>query len=169
MNLKNIDTERLTLIPVTLDITRSLLDGRMDEIEKLGVLPDPMWSTSDTKDILPIINRALERDLEPSGFEFWMIVKKDEKVIIGDIGFHGKPDLEGEVEIGFGFVETERGKGFGYEALNGMMRWLEDQECVKVVKADCLIENHPSKRILEKVGMKEVYRNDEYIFWKYIK
>lgn len=37
---------------------------------------------------------------------------------------------------------------------------------VKTLKADCLIDNLASIRILEKIGLKEVYRNDDYIFWK---
>ena len=166
MNLKNIETERLLLVPVTLEITQSLLKGNYDEIKKLGIESDSMWPTSDTKDILPIINKTLELDREPSGFEFWMIVKKDEKIIIGDIGFHGKPNSDGEVEIGFGFIEHERGKGYGYESLIGIMDWLTTKELVKVIKADCLINNNASIRLLEKVGMNEVHRNEEYIFWK---
>ncbi len=166
MKIKNITTERLILIPVTLEMTKSLMSGNYDEIEKLGLHSDGMWPTSDTKDILPIINRAFERDPEPSGFEFWMIVRKDTHLIIGDIGFHGKPNVEGAVEVGFGFIENERGKGYGHEALSGIMEWLKNQDCVQVIKADCLIDNKPSIRILEKAGMKEVYRNEEYIFWK---
>jgi len=37
MSLKNIDTDRLIIIPVTLDITRSLLVGSSKEIEELGI------------------------------------------------------------------------------------------------------------------------------------
>ncbi len=164
--LKNIETEHLVMIPVTLDITRSLLIDQHDVLEKYGLVSHAMWPTSDTKDILPIINRVLEESLEPSGFEFWMVVKKDKMMIIGDIGFHAKPDSEGVVEIGFGFVEHERGKGYGSEALFGIMDWLSHQESVKVIKADCLIDNKASVRLLEKIGMKEVYRNETYIFWE---
>lgn len=32
----------------------------------------------------------------------WMIVRKDNMKVIGDIGFHGKPDGKGEVEVGYG-------------------------------------------------------------------
>lgn len=166
MKMNNILTERLILIPVTLEVTRSLLDASHDEIHKLGFVADEMWPTSDTKDILPIVNRALEQNPETSGFEFWMIVKKDGNKIIGDIGFHGKPNAAGEVEVGFGFVETERAKGYGFEALSGIMEWLGTQVNVSAVKSDCLISNKPSIRILEKAGLKEIFRNEEYIFWR---
>lgn len=169
MNLKNIDTSRLTLIPVTLEITKSLLNGSSKEIEELGIQCDRKWPTEDTMDILPIINESLEKSKTPTGFEIWMIVNRQTKKIIGDIGFHGSPDENGEVQVGFGLVEHERGKGFGSESLIAIMDWLKFQENVKVIKADCLISNKPSARILEKAGLKEVNRDDEYIYWEYIK
>ena len=77
MNLKTIFTDRLIIIPVTFKITQSLLDGSNKEIEKLGIKADKEWPTEDTMDILPIINKSFEKDRIPSGFETWMIVKKD--------------------------------------------------------------------------------------------
>ncbi|MEG1255356.1 GNAT family N-acetyltransferase [Clostridium sp.] len=169
MNLRNIHTDRLMLVPVTLEITKSLLAGNSKEVEKLGIKTDKKWPRKDTMDILPIINNSLERDKIPSGFEFWMIVKKDNMQVIGDIGFHGKPNEKGEVEVGFGLVEHERAKGFGFESLNAIMDWLSFKESVKVIKADCLINNKPSARILEKAGMREINRDRYLIYWEFIK
>lgn len=169
MSLENIKTERLVLIPVTLDITRSLMQRKTDQLEKLGIVTDGTWPTDDTMDILPIINKTLEKDKIPSGFEFWMIVKKDNFKVIGDIGFHGKPDEKGEVEIGFGLISDERAKGYGYEALRAIMDWTLSQKSVKVIKADCLVENKPSATILEKAGMKEINRDTNLIYWELVK
>jgi RimJ/RimL family protein N-acetyltransferase len=157
------------LVPVTLEITKALISGNNEGIEKLGIKTDKKWPTEDTIDILPIINNSLEKDKLPSGFEFWMIIIKDTMLVIGDIGFHGKPDEKGEVEIGYGLVEHERGKGFGFEALNAIMDWLSFQETVNVIKAECLIDNKPSTRILQKVGMKEVNRDHSLIYWEFVK
>ncbi len=169
MNLKNIHTNRLILMPITLEITKSLLNGSSKEIENPGIRCDKKWPTKDTMDILPIIKASLEKSKIPTGFETWMIINKNNKKIIGDIGFHGKPNENGEVEVGFGLVEHERGKGFGSESLNAIMDWLNFQESVKIIKAECLINNKPSAKILEKAGLKEVNRDDELIYWKFIK
>ena len=164
--LQNIETERLTLIPVTLEVTTALLKGDREIFEKIYIKTHDKWPTEDTMDILPMIHATLVKTLKPSGFEFWMIVNKETHVIIGDIGFHGQPDENGVVEIGFGFVENERQKGYGFEATQGIMMWLAKHPKVKMVKADCLIDNVGSKRILEKIGMREVTRNEDYIFWE---
>jgi len=169
MALTNIHTDRLMLVPVTLEITRALLDGNSSEIEKLGIRTDKRWPRRETRDVLPMINRSLEKDGIPSGFEFWMIVKKDNMHVIGDIGFHGKPNEKGEVEVGFGLVEHERAKGFGSEALTAIMDWLSSQESVRLIKATCSISNKPSARILEKVGMKETSRGQDLIHWEFVK
>lgn len=169
MNLKNIQTSRLILIPMTLEVTKSLMSGSSKEVEKLGIKTNEKWPTEDTKDILPIIYESLEKDKIPSGFEAWMIVIKDNMQVIGDIGFHGKPDEKGEAEVGYGLVESERGNGIGFEALKAIIEWAFSQNSVNVIKADCLIANKPSARILEKVGMKEINRDENLIYWELIK
>lgn len=168
MKLKNIDTKRLTLIPITLQAAENLISGGNAEVEKLGLKVNKAWPTDDTRDILPIIVEVLKEN-EPSGFETWMIVKKDNNEIIGDIGFHGGPDEAGEVEIGYGIVEEERKNGFGFEAARAIFNWAIEKENVNVIKADCLINNIPSAKILEKLGMKETNRDDELIYWRYDK
>jgi ribosomal-protein-alanine N-acetyltransferase len=164
MSLKNIHTDQLLLIPITFEITASLLDEKTEEIEKLGLHTDGSWPTRDTMDILPMLYEALKDDV-PSGFETWLIVKKENNKIIGDIGFHGKPDEQGEVEIGYGLIEQEWGKGFGYQAVKAIVEWVISQESVSVLKAECLIDNKASARILEKVGMHEAKRENELVYW----
>jgi len=169
MDLKNILTDRLIIVPITLEITQSLLQGSSIEIEKLGIKTNEKWPTKDTLDILPLINKSLEEDIVPSGFECWMIVKKDNMQVIGDIGFHGKPNEKHEVEIGFGLVAYERGNGFGFEALQAIITRAISQDSVKIIKADCLINNKASATILRKIGMKEVNRDHNLIYWKLLK
>lgn len=166
LSLQNINTGRLILIPITLEIANTLLDGSSKEIDKMGIHCDAKWPTDDTMDILPIMKRSLEESKLPTGFETWMIVDKNDKRIIGDIGFHGRPNEKGEVEVGFGLVENEREKGIGSEALNAIIYWLHFQESVKVIKAECLIDNKPSACILEKAGFIKVNRDSELIYWE---
>jgi len=169
MDLRSIYTDRLILTPVTLEMTRSLINGSTEEVEKLGIKTDNKWPREDTMDILPIINRTLEKHKIPSGFELWMIVRKDNMKVVGDIGFYGRPNEKGEVEVGYGLVDEERGKGFGYEAAKAIVDWATLQEEVRVIKADgVLITNIPSIRILEKIGMKEVYRDESVSCWEII-
>ena len=166
MKLDNIKTDRLLLMPVTLEITRLLLNGKIDEIEKLGVKIGGKWPGTDIFHILPIINKELERYKCSTGFEIWMIIKKESMVVIGDIGFHGQPDDSGEVEIGYGLIEEERRKGYTFEALKAMINWAAKQKNVKSVIADCLIENIASSCILSKMKFEEIKRGSKMIYYK---
>lgn len=166
MKLDSIKTDRLLLMPVTLEITRLLLNGKINEIDKFGVKVGEKWPGADIFHILPIVNKELERYKYPTGFEIWMIIKKDSMEVIGDIGFHGQPDDSGEVEIGYGLIEEERRKGYTLEALKAMINWAAKQDNVKSVIADCLIENIASSCILGKVGLKEIKRDSKMIYYK---
>lgn len=166
MSLANVFTDRLILIPVTYKIIKELVKGNIEEVEELGIKTNGKWPRQDTMDILTFVNKAFEKCEEATGFEFWMIVIKENKFVIGDIGFKGIPDEDGEVEIGYGLIEEEQGKGYGFEALKTMIAWAFSQETVNSVKAECLIDNAPSIRILEKSGMKEIKRDNELIYWK---
>lgn len=166
MALESIHTERLILIPVTYPITSDLALGNTRKLEELGLLTNGRWPRTDTLDILPFVNQAFEVNPEATGFEFWMMVLRDSMTIIGDIGFHGIPDDQGTVEIGYGLIEEEQRKGYGFEALQAMIDWATSQEQVTAVRADCLSTNVPSIRILEKAGLKRTHRDRNMIYWE---
>lgn len=169
MKLNRIYTNRLILVPITYDMVISLLNRECKEIEKLGFKLNSKWPRKDTIDILEILRKTMKKLNEPTGYEVWMIVRKDNRIIIGDVGFKGEPNEKGEIEIGYGIIYDERKKGFGFEATDPLIKWALSQEKVKTVKADCLVENIGSIRILEKIGMQEVHRDEEFIYWEIVK
>lgn len=163
--LQNLDVDPLRLIPITLEMASELIRHETHELERHGLRPAMGWPTADTMDILPILHETLRQAGSSSGFETWLIVKKENGSIIGDIGFHGKPNELGEVEIGYALVAQERGKGFGYQALQAIVAWALSQPNVEFLKAECLIDNKASARILAKSGMREEKRENGYIYW----
>lgn len=163
---KRVITERLILFPLTYDIVCSVLNGETKELEGLGYKTDGKWPRSDTLDILPIIKDSLKGLKQSTGFELWIIVKKEDMVIIGDLGFKGEPNEKGEIEIGYGLIEDERKKGYGYESVKELIKWGFSQENVKKIKAECLINNIGSIKILQKVGLTEIKRDKEMIYWE---
>jgi len=164
--MNNIRTERLMLIPADYNLVQSLHKGQYDVIEGMGLKLGLGWPRNDTKTILGVFSQIMEASKEPSGFEFWMIVKDEDKTIIGDIGFKGAPNDKGEVEIGYGIIESEWRNGYGYEAVQGLVNWAFAQTAVNIVKASCLWNNQGSIGILRKLAMEEVSRDEELIHWE---
>jgi ribosomal-protein-alanine N-acetyltransferase len=165
MGVANIVTDRLIIIPITHSIACSILNRDTKAFDKMGVNLNGKWPVQDTLDILNFIKDTLSPDDEVNGFDVWMIVKKENMTAIGDAGFKGEPDENGAIEIGFGISEDEHRNGYGYEAASALINWASQNDTVKVIKADCLLDNLPSIKLLEKCGMRETNRDDELIYW----
>lgn len=166
MAASNIDTERLIIIPMNYSLMCSVLENRYEGLAELGIKRSMEWPRQDTLDILNFLKDNLENSDEVSGFDIWMIVKKEDMTVIGDAGFKGPPDENGDIEIGFGLIDNEQRKGYGYEAANALINWAFSQEDVRKIKADCLIDNYGSIRVLEKCKLYEVSRDNEFIYWE---
>ena len=95
-----------------------------------------------------------------------MIIKQDNMAVIGDAGFKGKPNANGEVDIGYSIIEKEQKRGYGFETAKKLTDWAFSQQEVKFITASCLINNIASVKILEKLGMQEKSRDEEMIYWR---
>ena len=169
MYVEPLTTKRLLLIPMSHEQVRSVMIGEEIAHQGTSIEKDPHWPRKDTLDILPVTDQILESQEHPSGFEIWMIVKRDSQTVIGDIGFHGPPDSTGTVEIAYGLVESKQSQGFGSEALQALIQWALQQPEVSSIRASCLLVNQPSRKIFEKNQMKEVKRDDDSITYRPIK
>ncbi|WP_369214832.1 GNAT family N-acetyltransferase, partial [Streptomyces flavofungini] len=56
-------------------------------------------------------------------FGLYVIVRTEDEVAIGGMGFHGPPDEEGRVEVGYDLAEAARGRGYATVALQALSTW----------------------------------------------
>jgi RimJ/RimL family protein N-acetyltransferase len=56
------------------------------------------------------------------------------------------------VEIGYGLAAPSRGQGYGSEAVAAITEWLLARPEVRQIRACTLVDNTPSRRVLEKAG-----------------
>jgi RimJ/RimL family protein N-acetyltransferase len=172
LKINFIETERLLIIPVSYSILCSILCSILSrdytEIKNLGITLNEKWPLSDTIDILYFLKDILKDDTESEteAFGLWMIIRKKDMAIIGDIGFKGKPNSKFEVEIGFGIIDDEQKNGYGYESVSALLKWILQKDNVKLVKANCLLDNKASIKLLKKCGMKELKRDNSLIYWE---
>ncbi|RXS88163.1 N-acetyltransferase [Streptomyces sp. TM32] len=75
---------------------------------------------------------------------------------LGSIGFHGPPDDEGFVEIGYDLSPSARGAGWATEAVRLLAGWAAAHPEVRTVCALTEPENLPSQRVLERAGFRFV-------------
>lgn len=170
-----IDTERLTLIPLTQDQLRLMLTDQIALERQLNIRIDPMVVDQIVAQAIRIkIERmeTIEPRLHP-WYTYWLIVLQDENIGVGIMGYKGEPCIQGkydhigEVEIGYGIAPAHRRQGYTTEAADGMIAWaFQDPDCNAVIAAEVLKTNVPSQRVLEKIGMDVYYETEETQFWR---
>lgn len=85
LEIDKLITERLILIPYTIDFCRNILNGNYRDLEVLNLKKGKSWPDADVLDTLPRIIDNLSKVKYPTGYESWMIIKKDTLEIIGDL------------------------------------------------------------------------------------
>lgn len=165
MKSKKITTERLYLLPFTIQIAKEIMDGHFTSLSALGLKLGEGWPDEELMECLPRIIENLELVAEPSGFESWMIIDKTSKSLIGDIGFKGRPAGEGIVDLGYGIIAAERRKGYAAEAAEGLIKWAFKQPEVKVITARCGHVNEASTKTLTNLGFYQKFIKEEMVHW----
>ena len=166
LQISRLDTERLILVPFTITICRQVRKHNFTALHNMGFKPGIGWPDEDVLETLPKIIINLTMAGYATGFESWMIIKKDTKEVIGDIGFKGFNYIAQNIDIGYGLIAAERGKGYAEEASKALINWAFNHGRVKEITAQCLTNNKASIKLLKKLQFTQQQRNDEYIFWR---
>lgn len=158
-------TERLILMPFTLQICNNLMHENFSDLAELGFIKGKSWPDGDVMETLPRIINNLSRVEAPTGFESWMIIRRDTLEVIGDLGFKGLNHEAENADLGYGIIKEERRKGYAAEAATALIRWAFSTEMVREITAQCAIENTGSIRLLLHLNFTEIKRDDEMICW----
>jgi ribosomal-protein-alanine N-acetyltransferase len=164
-----IETERLHLFPLTLAQLELYLKAN-DELEAVlgltafGRTIAPRVKEMVTKLTLPKMAEATGNDY--LFHTFWLVVDKQSKMIVAEMGFKGTPVDGGRVEIGYGTMPTMQGKGYMTEAVKGMLQWAATRRDIRVVLAETHASNKPSIRVVEKCGFETVSKQGENLWWR---
>jgi RimJ/RimL family protein N-acetyltransferase len=85
-----------------------------------------------------------------------VVVDTDARVVVGRAGFHGPPDSDGRVEIGYAVDPVRRRQGYGRAALEALLARAGEETGVRVVRASISPDNLPSRRLVAPYGFVEV-------------
>src|SRR4051812_43083630 len=87
-------------------------------------------------------------------YGFHLVVRHDDGLVIGEIGFVGPP-RHGAVTIGYAIVPAARRQGYATEAVVALTAWAIAQPEVDELRAQTLPDNEPSIRALLRAGFVE--------------
>lgn len=170
MNLDDLEkkellSDRLILIPFTLKFCVNISNNDFSDLKTLNLIRGVNWPDDEVVETLPKIIRNLSKVDYPTGFESWMIVKRDTREIIGDVGFKGFNFVEKSCDIGYGIVKEERKKGYAEEASRMLIEWAFSNDFLDKITACCLIDNIDSVNLLKKLNFIEYSRDKTTIYW----
>lgn len=166
LEINQLTTERLILIPFTTDICRNILNNNYIDLEVLNLKKGRSWPDADVLDTLPRIINNLNKVGCPTGYESWMIIKKDTREVIGDLGFKGFNREEGNVDLGYGIIKEERRNGYAAEAVSEIIKWAFSTKIVMKITANCLTENMVSINLLNKFNFIQDSTENDMIYWR---
>lgn len=114
-----------------------------------------MIEASDSDELYSAYSEMLlgcERDPENRiWYAPWKMTLKKDDTYIGTLSFKG-PVKDNVVEIGYGILSDQEGKGYTTEAVQAMTQWAFGNADVVFIEAETEPENRASQRILEKCG-----------------
>lgn len=111
----------------------------------------------------------LKKDPDLLGWGVWIVTLADNNQVIGDIGFKGKPDNQGIVEVGYGIIPEMHNKGIATESVRAITEWAFFSGKVKKIVAECLTDNIPSIKVLEKLKMTKTGTENGMMTWELVK
>ncbi|MEU7022952.1 GNAT family protein [Streptomyces sp. NPDC046203] len=97
------------------------------------------------------LNGVAERG-DPGIWRAYEIRQPVDGLAIGGIGFHGPPDADGVVTIGYGLVPAVRGRGYASESLRALIARARAAGAT-AVRGDADLDNLASQRVMEAAGM----------------
>ena len=151
MSLPRLAGPRVALVPVTHAVARAVAQGEdlAAPLAALGLERGAGWPHDDTVDAL----RPLAEHGEPGDDGGWLVVLDGR--VVGDCGWRGGADGDGDVLLGYGLAAPVRGHGVGTEAVALMAAWAETQPGVRRLVAEVHVDNAASRRLLRRLGFSE--------------
>lgn len=151
-------TERLELVPITLAVVEAVFRNDREAVESLvdARVPEKWPGRS-------LVERAFSADLaciraNPAK-RLWgdrlMISRPGdgERRVVGSVVFHGAPDDDGVVEVGYGVEQGSQGRGYGSEATCAAVEWALGQPGVRAVAAATFTWHTASVKIIQRAGL----------------
>ncbi|MGP2439105.1 GNAT family N-acetyltransferase [Streptomyces sp. JW3] len=119
-----------------------------------------------TREGAGLVVKAYEGGVHRPEWGMYALVRRTDGLTVGAMGFHGVPDEDGRVEVGYDLVEGARGHGYATEALRALSARALARPEVSRVFAVVEPDNHASRAVLGRAGFTRVARDDEYVAYE---
>ena len=96
----------------------------------------------------------------------WVLARQEDDGVIGSCGLVNWNEEAGQAEIGYELAPAWQGQGLMREALAAVLAFGFGQMQLQQVEANVVPENEPSRRLLRRLGFREVELRRGHGVWK---
>jgi RimJ/RimL family protein N-acetyltransferase len=161
--MTRLETDRLEIRVLSATIAAALSRDRAEASRLLGADLASGWPQPD---LFRILGRQAAAPPDVERFGIWVMVERASNTIVGDIGFHGPPDEQGSVEVGYCVDPEHRRRGYATEAGRAIVDWATREPSVRSVRAECDRKNLGSIRTLERIGFRRDGETGGQVSWR---
>lgn len=156
-----ITTERLRLVPITLEAIEAVLDHDKARAEAaVGARFPDEWPNDDLVALgFPYSRAALRASPETRLWGDSLVLLKHEPRVVGSVVFHGHP-ADGIAEVAYSIEESSRCRGFAAEAVGACVDWALSHPTILAVQATTFPWHVASLGVIRRIGMIHVGERD---------
>ena len=157
----------LALLPLSVLAIELLSTDRSAFERATGIALCAEWPHASLREVLPAIaaTTSVEAPVAYAIVDRARSTPDGRALLVGDVGFHGKPSADGTIEIGYSVLVAERRKGIATWALRALLEVARDRDDVRTVVAGCDADNDASIGVLRACGFESTGSDGESIRW----
>lgn len=159
--MNDLVTARLVLHPLSVGEAERVLDGSRDGAVRWAAGYPAEGDVSAVKRFLS----TCASSGNPQPFGTYEIRLREDGCTVGGVDFHGRPDEDGCVTIGYGLVPSVHGNGYASEALRALLDFARAQG-VSSVAGDTDVGNIASQRVMTAAGMRLTAESEQLKFYR---
>ncbi len=137
-------------------VLEALLSGDLAAARTATGAPLTEWFLSD--EVTWLWRMRLDQVRADPAAQDWVVraVVVEPEGVVGHAGFHGPPDADGAVEVGYTVLPHLRGRGYATAALRALVADAAAVPGVRVVRASVSPDNAASLAVVRRVGFVHV-------------
>ena len=146
-------TTRLKFVPLSLEIKKSFNANRVQFAKEFGLAVPDDWPLF--PEAFSVLDEEEASETIPQTWGGYLFLNFEGTKIIGNGGYTGAPDENGQVEIGYEIAPEFQNMGYATEAATEMLSFALCNGARSVI-AHTLAKENASNSVLQKIGMKMV-------------
>jgi RimJ/RimL family protein N-acetyltransferase len=150
-------TPRVQIVQLDAAALRALADGDQGAAERTSPVPlSPYLAGPDCRRVWEIRAGQVVEDRASAGWITGVVWDPDRHLAVGRAGFHGPPDDDGMVEVGYSIDPQYRRQGYARAALRSLLARAAADSGVRTLRATISPDNAASRNLVLAHGLAEV-------------